>query len=417
MRVLWFTNTPSCYQAQQSGYNGGGWITSAEMAVRQRDDIQLAVSFMLDGQPFKVEQNGTTYYPIAAVETKREKIVRRLVCDSEKRQRMLWPRYIAAFMKIIDDFKPDIIQVFGSEEFFGLVAAHTDVPVVLHIQGILNPYLNAFLPPAMSWHDYERSLPLKTRLKELITGSTRSHWQVSCYREREILRHVKYYMGRTDWDRRVTSIMSPRSQYFYCSEILRDIFYTSTDRRIPDRLTIVTTISSPPYKGIDTVLKTAAMLKHHLQLDFEWKVFGNIDPTAAERRYGIRCNDVNVRLMGVASARELLDHEQTATLYVHTSYIDNSPNSLCEAQMAGLPCISANVGGVSSLIDDGRTGFLVPANDPYQLAYLINRLHTDRELNAGIGRQAREAARKRHDKDAIIDSIIHTYKEILKQKQ
>lgn len=48
---------------------------------------------------------------------------------------------------VIDDFKPDVIEVFGSESFMGLVAKKTKIPVVLHIQGVLTPYFNAYFPP------------------------------------------------------------------------------------------------------------------------------------------------------------------------------------------------------------------------------------------------------------------------------
>ena len=37
MRVLWFTNTPSCYCDKQVGYNGGGWIFSLEKELRKSE--------------------------------------------------------------------------------------------------------------------------------------------------------------------------------------------------------------------------------------------------------------------------------------------------------------------------------------------------------------------------------------------
>lgn len=55
-------------------------------------------------------------------------------------------------------------------------------------------------------------------------------------------------------------------------------------------------------------------------------------------------------------------------LYVHTAYIDNSPNAICEAQYLGMPIIATYVGGVPSLIEQGKDGVLIPANDPFMLA-------------------------------------------------
>ena len=41
-------------------------------------------------------------------------------------------RELALCKRVVDDFQPDIIQVFGTESSFGLLARVTDVPVVIH---------------------------------------------------------------------------------------------------------------------------------------------------------------------------------------------------------------------------------------------------------------------------------------------
>lgn len=101
------------------------------------------------------------------------------------------------------------------------------------------------------------------------------------------------------------------------------------------------------------VLKTAKLLVENLKLDFEWRIFGNINPRFVERLTGIETKAVNVKLCGVASASMLKDELLRASVYVHTLYIDNSPNSVCEAQIMGLPTIVTHVGGSYSLIEEG----------------------------------------------------------------
>ena len=412
MRILFFTNTPSNYTQRKGGYNGGGWISSLESELSGREEIELAVSFFLDGQPRRVEsRSGVVYYPLPTGQSLPRKLSGLLTPHAQAHERKTWKAIERKLLAVVDDFKPDLIEVFGSERQFGLIASQTQVPVVLHIQGILTPYYNAFLPPFISLHNYlyasRRPVDILRKIQ-----SVRS-WRCSVMREQEILRRVNYYIGRTDWDYRITHIYNPRSQYFYGSEILRPVFYEPCKRRIPKRLTIVTTISQPLYKGFDVVLKTAQLLKQTMQINFRWLCFGNIDPRAVERQTGSRHREVDIALMGVATAEQLRDAMLHATVYVHTSYIDNSPNSLCEAQILGLPTISTNVGGVSSLVDDGVTGFLTPANDPYQMAYLISSLHADLERNIAMGKAAAQAARRRHDPTAIVDSLIRTYRHIL----
>lgn len=209
--------------------------------------------------------------------------------------------------------------------------------------------------------------------------------------------------------------MHPGANYYYGGEILRDVFYAQPKREFPDRLIIVSTISSPMYKGFDLALKTAKLLKENMHLDVEWRMFGNINPRIGERLTGLHYQNVGIRLCGVATAEQLRDEIIQSTAYVHTSYIDNSPNSVCEAQILGVPVIVTHVGGTPSLIREGVTGFSVPANDPWQMAAVIAQIFHDRELNIKIGETAREVALKRHDHKMIIANLIDIYSKVLRK--
>ena len=68
-----------------------------------------------------------------------------------------------------------------------------------------------------------------------------------------------------------------------------------------------------------------------------------------------------------------------STMYVHTAYIENSPNSICEAQIIGMPIISTMVGGIATLVRNGIDGDLLPANDPWLLANAIVELSKDKD--------------------------------------
>ena len=98
---------------------------------------------------------------------------------------------------------------------------------------------------------------------------------------------------------------------------------------------------------------------------------------------------------------------------VHPSYIDNSPNSVCEAQYLGVPVIATNVGGVSSLIDNGMNGILVQSHDAYMLAGKIKMLAEAPELQKGLSRNAILAASARHDSRQIISTLMDIYKKLV----
>lgn len=419
MRILWFTNTSSCYQINNKGYNGGGWISSLEIELNKQKNIELAVCFYSDqvlDLKKEISENGTFYYIIPR--PKKTFYYTWITCigNLNKSSDMHESMTIPQLLEVVNDYNPNIIQVFGSENVYGLIAKYVKIPVILHVQGILNPSLNAFLPPFVSWKDYIcQSKSIKGKIRML---SERIAWERNCVTERKILRSVKYFMGRTKWDKCIVSLFNPDLKYYECDEILRDTFYRSDRARVlPLSPIFVTTISSQLYKGFDILLKTAKVLKDIMGIKFEWRVYGDVNPIVAEKICKISHEDVNVRLFGIASAEDIKEALLNATAYVHTSYIDNSPNSLCEASLLGVSSISTNVGGISSLIEDGKTGFLVPSNDPYQMAYLMSILVKNTELNIFMGEAAREIAMKRHNRVRIANRVLEIYNDIIKNEK
>ncbi|HSC53211.1 MAG TPA: glycosyltransferase [Phnomibacter sp.] len=407
MKILWFTNTPSCYKRSKAGYNGGGWIESLERLVSVEQSVMLAVSFFHADDCFKVVQGNVVYYPIALSKSGIKKLKNNLFYSRRDKIEVDY------YLSVIEDFKPDVIHVFGSEQSFGLISQYTTVPVVIHIQGILNPYLNAYFAPGNSKTDIILSNIFKPRklfqkLREVAL------WSRHAKREAHILKKSNYFMGRTQWDKEVTLLYSPNAAYFYCSEVLRDDFYNAAtwECKPNGKIIIMSTISKTSYKGFDLILKTAKILKQLTSIDFEWNVFGIIEYNEWEDRLKINSKEVNINLKGIVNSTSLVKNIQLADVFIHPSYIDNSPNSLCEAQIIGIPVISTNVGGISSLIENGNTGFLIPANDPYTLAKRILEIKENPEFARKIGYNARQLALKRHDRDIIKTDLLKIYNKL-----
>ena len=117
-------------------------------------------------------------------------------------------------------------------------------------------------------------------------------------------------------------------------EALRPLFLNSQRNwQIPKdgKLRIITTGCSTLYKGLDMMLKTACMLRR-LGVEFEWNVVGampNEYRMLVERTEGSTFAEAGITLFGPVDANQLIDLLCNATMYVHTAYIENSPNSLC----------------------------------------------------------------------------------------
>lgn len=406
MKVLWFTLNPSLFNPGTNSYNGGGWTASLETIIRQEQNIKLGVAFIHSDTQFKYEQEGVSYYPIPMLQPS---IIQRL-CGKDNKEAM-----INHCLRIIDDFRPDLIQIFGSENDFGLLCQRTDVPIVIHMQGCLPPYHNALFPVGMNKYDFFFTKGLSLHFRWIGMRSEPS-FRKRAEQEIQTIQHCRYFMGRTEWDKGLVSLFNPNATYFHCEEALRDSFLNVTKRwSLPKdkKVRIISVISNPWYKGMDLVLKTANLLKRFTTIDFEWRIYGTRMVRFYEQKYGIRASDVNVKMMGTASKDELVDALCASTLYVHPSYIDNSPNSVCEAQLLGLPVLAANVGGLSTIVRDGETGILFPANAPYTLASLIKQLSANPERCQSLSEAAIAQATERHNPKRIQTTLLNIYKQII----
>ena len=400
MRILWFTNTSSCYKPENNAHNGGGWISSLEQEIKKVTDIKLGICFFLDNEKNKIKQNNTTYYPIGSYKYSiKDKIINQIPLLKKQNKQEIF--YLNRFLEVIEDFKPDVINIFGSEGIFGTISQHIKIPTILHIQGIITPYLTAFCPPRYSYNSiiFNSINPFNIiKNYRKIKG-----WQYNAIREQKMLANIPYFMGRTEWDRRITEIYAPNAKYYHCNELLRDIFYDEAPRRIDnENLIITTTISSPYYKGFDTIIQAASILKNELKMNFTWNIYGINKINHYENKFKINAKSCNIKIGGIIDQKELYKRLLETTVFVHPSYIDNSPNSVCEAQILGCPVIATNAGGIPSLIENKETGLLVPTNDPYQMAYLIREVYKNKNLANKISKAGRKIALLRHDKKEII---------------
>jgi glycosyltransferase involved in cell wall biosynthesis len=109
-------------------------------------------------------------------------------------------------------------------------------------------------------------------------------------------------------------------------------------------------------------------------------------------------------------ARELLE---AVDVLVLPSGWEGSPMSVLEAMAAGKAVVATAVGGVPELIEDGRTGLLVPAGDIAHLGAALERLCIDSQSRARLGQAAQIHVRERFDEDSMARAYIHLYQQLL----
>lgn len=100
----------------------------------------------------------------------------------------------------------------------------------------------------------------------------------------------------------------------------------------------------------------------------------------------------NISLRGSMAKEEWIALSESFNIMVSTPMIDNTPVSVIEGMMLGLPVISTNVGGIGYLLDDRVTGLLIEADNPEQLAEAVSLLTENQSLANNVVRNARKKA-------------------------
>lgn len=140
-------------------------------------------------------------------------------------------------------------------------------------------------------------------------------------------------------------------------------------------------------KGFDLLLKAFSVVAE----DFpEWKlvVFGEGPRRGALERLA---RELGLLRRADFAGRTPTPHADLSQgdIFAFPSRFEGFPNALCEAMAVGLPCVAADCpGGPGDLIEDGKNGLLVPANDAEAFAGALKRLMGDKELRRRLGQKA-----------------------------
>jgi glycosyltransferase involved in cell wall biosynthesis len=435
MRVLWFANTPGSSAAYlKINLAAGGWISSLQEGVEAVPEIQLGFVFYMEQAMAPFEHGRTWYFPVRPLgSSKGKRLVNRIKGNAETDENL------PVFLRAIEQFKPDIIHVHGTEFPFGLIQREVgNIPVVVSIQGNLTVYHEKYfagLDLPGFWQGWRTGYPFYRADYKI--------WKKRMEVEQEILRRTRYVFGRTDWDRRVALALAPGADYFHVDEVMRPRFYglewvpgwrrgwggegrTDARREAPggeggqgERPVFFTTSSPSIYKGFEVIIDTARVLLAN-GVEFEWRVAGLKEDDPLVRlicrvRKVADLGALNIRLPGILAEEAVADELMNSDAYVQVSHIENSPNSVCEAMLAGVPVIASFVGGTGSLLRDREHGVLVQDGDPYALAGAMEEVILEPEPYRAMAAEARRVAQRRHDPASIVTGMIGRYEEIIQK--
>jgi glycosyltransferase involved in cell wall biosynthesis len=136
---------------------------------------------------------------------------------------------------------------------------------------------------------------------------------------------------------------------------------------------------------------------------------GEIQRTAKER--------------GVLESMKFLGYQEAtqeilalSTVFLLPSYWEGCPASILEAMAAGVPVVATRVGGIPEIVEDHKTGLLIPPKDPDAICQAIIWISENpREVEVMV-RGAKQQVAERFSLERMVSNIEETYERLLKKK-
>lgn len=365
MRVAWICANAS-YELKshlkEKVQASGGWIDALLSEIKKRKEIQLFYFFY--SSSLKVNGlllNDVEYYSFSSADEQSIEMLKTM----------------------------DVIHAYGTENIMVDALLHSvDAEnVIVSLQGLKSEIAEDYLNGLESCM---KKLPFLIRKGIMAVQMVHQrNYRKDGEAEKDILRRVTHVIGRTHWDKACAVKINPKVKYHVCQELLREVFYCEPKWSYSDCKKHSVYIAQGNYtvKGIHMILKSMAVMKKKYP-DLKVRISGDdiLNNQLLLTRLGLNYAGLIQRLInlydladcieyiGVLSAEQVKQELLNCHVFLLPSLIENSPNSVGEALLTGVPVVASNVGGVSSLCKENLAFRLYPYDDGRMLEKHLEEL-------------------------------------------
>lgn len=422
MKVLWYVNIVMPAAAKALGMpppNIGGWLTGAAEALRGTDAelvIMTVTNHVQEEKQITVDGVSYVLLPVKAFESRFERYIKQ-IC-------------------------PDLVHIFGTEYQYNTQLIHLcctmGIRHVVSLQGIMYQCAKNYdngLPER-----FQKVNPALKLMRTLYYADSialeKQRFAAQGEREVEALKAAEAVIGRTAWDKASALGVNPKLRYYHVNENLRDEFYTEErwqyDACVPH--TIFISQSFYPIKGFHMLLEALPELvkrypdlkvvvggqkpytMHNPLLD---KVVDYFFEYQHYTKQLIRKKRLQpyIHYTGSLNAQQMKAQFLRCNVFLSCSTIENSPNSVGEAMLLGVPVVSSNVGGVESMLDNDKDGILYNFFDKEAMVAAVSAVFDDPDRAERMSASARAHAHRTHNREENTRALLNAYHHIMEERK
>lgn len=335
----------------------------------------------------------------------------------------------ARFSQILADFQPDLVHIFGTEFPHGYACAkvfHRPDRTLVGLQGLCISCADNYMADIPE--KVQNSRTLRDILKKDSIRQQQEKFYQRAENEKKLLLSVGHVTGRTTFDKTISLGINPSLSYHKMYETMRPQFYSGCwemEKAVPGEIFI--SQGDYPLKGFHYLLQAMQEILQSCP-EAHIKVAGisvlgvnGIKSRIKIPAYGkylrrlLRQNHLEgkVRVLGKLSADEMKREYLSSQVFVCPSAVENSPNSVAEGQLLGVPVAASRTGGIPNVVEDGVSGLLFEKGNVQELAACVSRILTDKELAKELSASERKAAEKIYCGKDNYDRLMEIYQSIV----
>ncbi len=170
-----------------------------------------------------------------------------------------------------------------------------------------------------------------------------------------------------------------------------------------------------PIKDLATLIGAFAIVLRHVP--DAWLVLVGDGPLRPELESLVQRLNLSGRVRFLGWSSDLVLIYATIDICALSSLNEGTPVAMIEAMAAGKAVVATKVGGVGDVIEDGRTGVLVPPGDAEALADALVMLARDRAMRHRLGQAAKDSVAVRFAHERLVDDVDRLYTSALAEKR
>ena len=330
--------------------------------------------------------------------------------------------------EIIDDYKPEVLHIFGTEYGHSLAAARAmknPSKTLIGLQGVISECAKEYMADLPS--EVQAQVSFRDWLKKDSMKQQQEKFFIRGEREKEVLKLCGHVTGRTEFDQKAAKEMNPHAVYHHMNETMRGEFYEGKwTRENCIEHSIFFSQADYPLKGFHYLLQALKEIKKKYP-DVTIKVAGNslvnyktLKDKIKISAYGkylrklikdLQMED-KITFLGKLSADEMKQQYLQCHTFVCASSLENSPNSVGEAMLLGTPVVASNTGGIPSMVTNEKEGLLFEKGNAKALADAIMKTWEEEALVKEMTANEVIRAGKTHNADENYKALLDIYKNI-----